>query len=219
MKNAQLPASAATMKPTSASSENHFTKGCTFAAKAGSFARIQRPARNGTPMMRKMSTSICHGLSSTAVEKVMCGRMQRAPERDAQRQHEDVDQVRHRRHRHRQRDVAARAVGEHLRDVPRRAAGDEDHAERHRGRHREDQRQSERHRRQHDELGQDRDDERLRLAGHDLEVVGRGVERDPEHDEAQDHVQDDEGLGVEVEDDVVDVHGEAVRARPAAGAI
>ena len=30
MKYAQLPASAATMKPTSASSENHFTNGCTL---------------------------------------------------------------------------------------------------------------------------------------------------------------------------------------------
>ena len=34
-KYAQLPASAATMKPTSASSENHFTNGCTLAANAG----------------------------------------------------------------------------------------------------------------------------------------------------------------------------------------
>jgi hypothetical protein len=58
------------MNPTSASSENHFTKGCTFAANVGNRARIARPARKGTPMMRKTSSSICQGFSSTAVSSV-----------------------------------------------------------------------------------------------------------------------------------------------------
>ena len=43
MKYAQLPASAATMKPTSARSENHFTNGCTRAASRGNRARIGKP--------------------------------------------------------------------------------------------------------------------------------------------------------------------------------
>ena len=58
------------MKPTRASSENHFTNGCTFAANRGNRARIARPARKGRPMIRKMSSSICQGFSSTAVSSV-----------------------------------------------------------------------------------------------------------------------------------------------------
>ncbi|MHC2999624.1 hypothetical protein OB08_10700 [Microbacterium sp. HJ5] len=80
-KYAQLPASAATMKPTRASSENHFTNGCTRPANRGNRLRMNRPAAKGRPMIRKMSSSIAHALSSTAsssVDAVGCSEPQKA---------------------------------------------------------------------------------------------------------------------------------------------
>ena len=59
---------------------------------------------------------------------------------------------------------------------------------------------------QHEQLREDRDDERFRVAKHDLEVVGRRVERDTEHDEPEHHVQDHERAGGEVQHDLIDVH-------------
>ena len=83
-KNVQLPASAATMNPTRAISENHFTHGCTRFAKRSKRLRISRPAMKGRPMIKKTSTSICHGLSSTAVSSpraVGCNEPQKATDR------------------------------------------------------------------------------------------------------------------------------------------
>ena len=71
------------MKPTSASSENHFTHGCTLRAKAGKRCRMNRPRANGTPMMSRMSPSITQGLSSTATSSslaVGCSEPQKATE-------------------------------------------------------------------------------------------------------------------------------------------
>ena len=56
------------------------------------------------------------------------GRVQPAPERHVERHQEDRQHVADRGHRHRQRDVAAGAVGEDVGDVPGRAAGHQDHA-------------------------------------------------------------------------------------------
>ena len=185
------------MKPTRASSENHFTNGCTFAAKRGNRARIARPARNGTPMIRKMSSSICQRVQLDRGQQRAGGRVQRTPQNATdERQHEDVDEVRRPRsstprvRRCRRSGASARwrccpAGSTATRIMPSAIDGVTGRIEG----------QGERDRRQHDELGEDRDHERLGLARDDLEVLGRGVERDAEHDESEHDVQDDQRAG------------------------
>ncbi len=65
------------------------------------------------------------------VQQFSSGRVQRSPERNADGEHEDIDEVADGGHRNRQRNVAARTVREHLRNVAGWAASDKNHAERH----------------------------------------------------------------------------------------
>ena len=73
--------------------------------------------------------SISDALELERSHELPAGGVQAAPEGEVEGHEDDREQVAHGGHRHRERDVAARLVGDDVRDVPRRAAGHEDHPE------------------------------------------------------------------------------------------
>ena len=145
------------------------------------------------------------GVERDVLEQLLAGGVQRAPERDVERHRHDRQHVAHRGHRHRERHVAAGAVGEDVGDVAGRAAGHQDHAEGHRAAHVEEQGQHEGERREHQELRDDPDGDRPGPLGGGEEVRGAGLERDTEQDRADDDLQRRQRPLLEGDPDAVDV--------------
>ena len=132
------------------------------------------------------------------------GGIQATPEGDIQRRQRNRAHSRKSSHRHRQRRVPARTMGDEIRDIAPRTSRDKDQAQRHRRLRLRNQHQPEGQRGQQQKLRDQADHQRFRRLGQCPEIARLEINRDGEHHHREDRIQQGQRACGEVENGLVD---------------